>query len=91
MPFLYGPIYANLTRVQNSNVGQQIIILQRAIRIILQSRNSQSSNFFQNSLKTLIQVFFFFFQKNNVLKISDKTTIDVLFNTKALNNMLPPV
>ena len=89
MPFLYGPIYANLTRVQNSNVGQQIIILQRAIRIILQSRNSQSSNFFQNSLKTLIQVFFF--QKNNVLKISDKTTIDVLFNTKALNNMLPPV
>ena len=64
---------------QNSNAIQRIIILQnKAIRIIsLQPRNSHSSPFFQ---------------KNNIIKFSDKTMIDnILFISKALNNMLPPL
>ena len=69
--------YVNLIRAQISNAIQQIIILQKTMRIIsFQPQSSHSSPFFQ---------------KNNILKFSDKTMIDnIPFIDKALlNNMLP--
>ena len=74
--------YANFIWAQNSNAIQQIIILQKkAIKTIsFQPQNSHSSPFF------------FFSQKNNILKFSDKTVIgNILFISKAMNNMLPPI
>ena len=49
----------------------------KAIRIIsFQPQNSHSSPFFQ---------------KNNILKFSDKTIDNILFISKAMNDMLPPI
>ena len=70
--------YANLIWAQNSNAIQQIIILQK--------------NYHNNITSPLKLSFKSFFQKNNILKFSDKTMVDnILFISKALNNILPPI
>ena len=66
--------YDNLIWAQNFNAIQQIM-QKKAIRIrSFQPQNSHSSPFFQ---------------KNNILKFSDKTMTDnILFISQAMNNML---
>ena len=68
--------YASLIWAPDSNAIQQLVILQEKSH--------------QNKIISALNLSFF--QKNNILKFSDKTMIDnILFISKALNNMLPPI
>ena len=69
--------YATLIWTQNPNVIQRINILQKSH----QNNITSASKFLFKSV--------FFFQKNNILKFSDKTMIhNILFISKTLNNIV---
>ena len=77
--FIYFAIFDSLFNYDNLIWAQRIIIL---------TKKSHQTNIISASKLS----FRSFFQKNNVLKFSDKNMINnILFISQALNNIIPPI